>query len=325
MKKIYLSLLSILALIATSVAQPSITAANFNPYDGFTAKYFSFTPFPFDPGPAGANVTWDFSGILANDSTNVTFMAASATAQAASFPSANLATGDAGIGYDFLITDANHLARAGAYITTGNILMYYHDAETILTYPFTINSTFTDTWASNFTAGGYQVFRTAMTTVTADAYGTLILPWGNVSNVLRVHLEETITDSVFGPPATATNDAYIYLTPGVHYFLLSITQSGSNFRGSYIDASGVGINSIADSKYLTIYPSPASRTLNVDFTAEEKIVSTRITDVSGKEIYSNQVNLNPQQRIDIESLASGYYFINIQTAEKTFTKKFIKQ
>ncbi len=325
MKKLY-SLLSIILSVFVSVnAQPTITAADFNPYIGYSVNFYTFTPFPFDGGPAGAGVTWDFSQVSPNDSVTANYIDPATTIHAASFPSATVAGDITGTGLEYVNANSNFIARAG--IDAGGVIMPYSDDEVIMNYPCTYTTTFTDSYTATFTAGGYIFYRQGTVDVNADAYGTLMLPWGSISTVLRLHLVENYTDSTSFSFNSYTSDNYIYVTPGTHYYLCNIASLNNQFSGSYINQNSfTGLSKLDLNKFLHISPNPATEYLNIDFAANEKILKTTITDITGKVVYSDAGNFSMKnQQIAVDYLNAGFYLVNIETADRTFTQKFVKE
>jgi hypothetical protein len=302
-------------------SQPVINATDFNPFLGLAVKYYTFNPFPFDPGPSGANVTWDFSAVAYEDSFNTNFIDPATTAHAVNFPNANIAGQIVGTGFEYFDANSSFLSREGLDMTSQ--LMPYSDGEKIITYPCSYTTTFTDHYASTFTAGGFQFYRNGDVYGEADAYGTLMLPWGSVQNVLRLHLREIYTDSTGFTLSHDTADQYQYITPGIHFPLCSILKQGNTIEGSYLDEmSVVGINSLATDNQVKVYPNPASDHLFFSQNTNA-ILNYTITDITGKVILQPDKIVN--RRIDIQSLSPGYYFLNINTGTNIYSYRFVKQ
>ncbi|AZA83847.1 hypothetical protein C1637_13560 [Chryseobacterium lactis] len=72
-------------------------------------------------------------------------------------------------------------------------------------------------------------------------------------------------------------------------------------------------------KILQVYPNPASDILNIVATSEIKHVS--VTDISGKMI---NVRLEGN-KIDVKSLPTGNYILNVETKEGKSAQRFIKK
>lgn len=73
-----------------------------------------------------------------------------------------------------------------------------------------------------------------------------------------------------------------------------------------------------------IYPNPASGTVNLLFTeSTTDTVNVTVTDLSGKTVVSKKVSTNGDAMLDVSSLSSGMYFINVKADEKQQTKKLM--
>jgi DUF4097 and DUF4098 domain-containing protein YvlB len=69
----------------------------------------------------------------------------------------------------------------------------------------------------------------------------------------------------------------------------------------------------------SVYPNPANTAITIEWNGN-KDASFRILDLNGKEVMSNnELSINSQ--INVESLNSGLYFIEMVDAGKTITKK----
>ncbi|WP_288445759.1 T9SS type A sorting domain-containing protein [uncultured Chryseobacterium sp.] len=78
-------------------------------------------------------------------------------------------------------------------------------------------------------------------------------------------------------------------------------------------------DSVKDHVKLSVYPNPASETLQI--TASKKIKHIEVYDRSGKRM---EVPVNGNQ-VNVRSLPSGAYLLNIETEDRNFTEKFIKK
>ncbi|WP_196890537.1 T9SS type A sorting domain-containing protein [Aureivirga marina] len=100
-------------------------------------------------------------------------------------------------------------------------------------------------------------------------------------------------------------------------------ENWSDFTELYefttIDAS-VGIEEITIDG-LTIYPNPANNFVKIS--AKEEIQKIEIIDVLGKKVFSKKGNIS-EEKIDISTLKSGVYFIQITSNEKTNFVQILK-
>jgi hypothetical protein len=319
MKKNYLIIILIFQITLTINAQPYISNTDFNPLVGESHTTYSFTPLPFDPGPSGANVTWDFSTISPGNTTVLTIVTPSSTPNGANYPSATIAA-DFGGYYEYMIANTSFFARSGIDV---GFPMVYSDEEKILTYPFTYNSTFTDSFAASFLTTN----RTGVVTGTADAYGTLILPWGTVSNVLRFHLVENFQDASPSGTQAYTSDNYFWVTPGVHYYLCSISSLTGTIAGKYIDATSVGLNSnIVFNSEMSSYPNPVTDKLNLKINSGKSIDHVIVADIAGKKLFDQQLyGFASEHQIDLSMLNSGFYILTVKLGNQSISQKILKK
>ena len=81
-------------------------------------------------------------------------------------------------------------------------------------------------------------------------------------------------------------------------------------------------------KNFKIYPNPAARVLNVEFSTETAGKTTfDIFDLNGRLIQTltTETTTDIQQQINVETLKTGMYILVINTGKYTSTHKFIKK
>ncbi|AZA52665.1 alkaline phosphatase family protein [Chryseobacterium sp. G0201] len=77
-----------------------------------------------------------------------------------------------------------------------------------------------------------------------------------------------------------------------------------------------------------IYPNPASQSINVKFKSDDKEVKVEIIDTKGSIVSSKKINSsngNFDEKLNLESLSNGVYFIKINGTKKSLSKTFIKK
>ncbi|WP_079240958.1 T9SS type A sorting domain-containing protein [Chryseobacterium indologenes] len=79
----------------------------------------------------------------------------------------------------------------------------------------------------------------------------------------------------------------------------------------------LGVSSVTKKKF-SVYPNPASDFIQIETT--EKLKEVNIYSVTGQKIMTSQVT-----KIDIHSLNSGVYFVEIKTSENTTIHKIVKK
>lgn len=73
----------------------------------------------------------------------------------------------------------------------------------------------------------------------------------------------------------------------------------------------------------TLFPNPASMVLNID--CDAAITSYTVYQADGKPAVQSQINNKKTFDINISNLASGIYLLQLNNAEKTIIKRFVKE
>ncbi|NQY07250.1 MAG: T9SS type A sorting domain-containing protein, partial [Flavobacteriaceae bacterium] len=101
--------------------------------------------------------------------------------------------------------------------------------------------------------------------------------------------------------------------------------AGTYGRGLWISDAYDPLLSLNDNVFeqLTLYPNPASNTLNIDWNTSDE-VSVKIFDINGKQLhYSKGVSLLNGFDIDTSSYANGVYVVRINTVNAVTVRKLI--
>ncbi len=88
----------------------------------------------------------------------------------------------------------------------------------------------------------------------------------------------------------------------------------------------LGINQESGLSDINIYPNPATNFLNVDLTGDAQKISMNVVDMSGKILYNDEINHNGGSQIykvPVSNLASGIYFLHLNTPTGKTIQKFI--
>jgi PKD repeat protein len=203
------------------------------------------------PGPSGANQTWDFSQLSADDTLSLDFVDPAGTQYFDQFPSSTIAveqsnatiyaqtTSDA---FLFLGTALDTFPQFGLPVQLRNV-----PPQIVYQLPTTSTTSFTQAYSNTVTADG-SIFEPGLDsvrivienqdTVMVDGYGTLITPEGTFQS-LRLHTRSatttTLSFKVFGvwqevgPPATSYAEQYDWIakeTGGIA-FSISYDEDGS--------------------------------------------------------------------------------------------------
>lgn len=317
-----------LFVVSTSISQPVITD-KIIPVVGDSYSFTNCDTNGISQGNAGAGVTWNFSNLVLKTGQDATFsydiVSPGQGLKSELFPTATYAykTEDA---YGYYKTGSSFVERLGTGFADGSEVLT--NTEIFMNYPFTYGDNSTDDFEGNLTmtieGEVYTLNRKGTVNSTADAYGTLILPQGTFSNVLRIksihNTRDTMPPPVPGFPGiimtteietyTWTNDSYKFGLLTISVVTNSQSMMGQN---TTTVVKNVHIhNAEAQTETLTTpqITSPVNGTSNLDipftvqWTASEIIVSGAVEDVILEEInYNVQVTTlsdfsNPQKMVE---------------------------
>ncbi|KXH84350.1 T9SS type A sorting domain-containing protein [Chryseobacterium kwangjuense] len=332
MKKLYFTLL--IFIIAKMGAQPVISAAHvIQPgpvtYYGVDATQLG----SLTPGPAGANVSWDFSQYTPSSSTTqIRYDCPTGNTNCTDFALANKIIESAGgEGYSYHQYANNELLTIGTKSITSGVTTYYNYTDPLLElkFPITYLQTFTDTFAGYSTPA--SLTETGTQTVTVDAYGTLKTPLGTFPNTIRMKMERsTVSNTVGSPMANITFVGYTWVSSSYAGALLTISFSEVAVPGFPVaygrylsygkNTLTLGTEDVTANKQIDIYPNPSSDYVNLHH--GEKIIKIEMNDAEGKKI-SEFKNVD---KIDISGFPSGVYFLKMTFKNgKTETRKIIRK
>lgn len=103
-----------------------------------------------------------------------------------------------------------------------------------------------------------------------------------------------------------------------NYAVKVTSPEGCTDTSICITINSVGIDEIWDTELVEVYPNPAKEEINIQSTVD--IQSVRILDLQGKELLRTKTD-----KVNISSLSSGVYLLEITTPNGIGTKKFIKE
>jgi hypothetical protein len=302
-----------------------------------------------EEGTPGGNKVWDFSGLTSvNQSYVIEYIAASATAYADSFPSAQMASlfvDGADTSYTFFSTGSGRLEAHG-FAGSVNFL-HYDNTELQMITPLQYNDQYTDLFGGVMVSPEDFTLRSSGSlTVKNDAYGTLTLPGGVSSIAARVKFTRVVDDTIYanGLPiltSRTTNVSYEWFTPTAKFPVLQIAyferigSGGSGFHMKQVELNTSGTtgvdpglgNQLAKSFQLDQnYPNPFNPSTVISFrTVADEFVSLKVYNLLGQEVATLvHESMKPGSHsipFTAAGLPSGTYLYRLQAGNRIETRK----
>jgi hypothetical protein len=281
-------------------------------------------------GPSGANVTWDFSGLITKAGTCDTsyYLNPTSCPGNSNFPTATYASHATGSTYTYFANYADSILVVGDYLSATNYAFYSKPSK-ISVCPFSYGTSFKTGWKATVVNGTSNDNQTSKGMTKYDAYGTLKTPVGTFKNVARTLQTSYTVDSVFGF-ALITDDSTFSWSDSAGNPLLSVTYtylvtSGVHSKSALVylacGAAGIaGVTSQADK--IVVYPNPSNgnSTMQVTGLSNENWLS--LYNVTGQKVWNTHTQSIGSVDMPVSNLAAGVYFLKVQSADgNTITKK----
>lgn len=309
------------------IGQPMLSSSNLpSAGDSYSVNTATSLPPGSNQGNAGSNMTWDFSGLSASGTDPLTYSINNDT----DYPSANLYFLTQGTRNYFEVTN-NAYTYYGFSANLADEI--FTDGQDQIRVPLAFNDQYSDSFTGTFSGFSQTIDRQGSLDVTYDAYGTLTTPEGTYSNVLRVQIIRTSTDSDNGTTIAQNLDSiYFWYNvntphPIMTYSINYVDGSETGRFANYISDADV-IQSlpkrVKDAVSVKVYPNPVEDQLNIDF-KEKKISFSEIEIVDANAAITKVASLEgTENSLDISNLKQGIYFYRITNDERSFNGKFIK-
>jgi len=291
-------------------------------------------------GNSGANVTWNFSAInLLGNELQTEFVNPNGLPGSSFFPGATLAQQFDGT-YVFAKDEGNAVYSMGMYSEELGVRSYT-DMQKVFQYPFSFGNSFSDNYSSVMEGNEFNVHSNGTSVLTADAWGTLILPSGSFTNSLRVKSVTDNIDTIYFEGSSIVSVSqitnYSWYVSGSKAPVLNITYIRTPFSNlktvSYVHATPTSIsdpqNEIAEKFTLgQNFPNPFNPSTKINFSiAKSGQVSLKVYDMTGKEVavlaneFYNAGNYTAD--FDAASLTSGTYFYKLESNGISETKRMM--
>lgn len=295
----------------SALAQPALTVDNSLPALG--ESFIELIGIPMDAGGSGPDQMWDLSSFQPTDTLAFTYESAADD----SIGGCPLQCPYDLIGGDYVVGfDPARISVAPWFGYPLGTLPTTAECSRMTYLPLGFGGTFIHQHMVHLhTSGCGEIVMWREESSEADAYGSLVLPFGTFGPVLRVH---TITGHV-APDGPAMN-AYRFYLPGTHHPLVTIAQGfplplDTAWSMRMLDpASIVGLPqpTMGCSK-ITFRPQPVHDVLFVDVPQDlHDVVSVEVLDMSARRM-RGYASTALRTGLDVSSLSSGVYVLRIST------------
>jgi hypothetical protein len=340
MKKLYFTILSVIVACGVSNAQ-TMTQANSAPAIGDVFSTRQCDSSIVTPGGNGAGQMWNYSTVLVHPAvTNYTCVTPASTGSASAYPSANVAVQQAAGNNSFYDSNAGYLKYWGGNISVGGIgvVAAYTSPALYENFPYTLASLATSTVVGTLTVSGNNGTFSGTCTTLGAGTGTIVLPGGNtLTNVLKVTISQamTFTSIVTGSinqvrydyyHASKKSPVFSIVTASVNSVLGSSTQTVVTVNSALVLGIKEASNEISN---LSIYPNPASGSINLGFTNSNGDIATcEIINSLGQTIRTENLGNDKgiiNRNLNIENFSPGFYFVKISVGNSAKVQKITVQ
>jgi hypothetical protein len=330
MKKFYIFVICVIATGGLH-AQITLTSSNNTPSIGDSFRYMIDLQTTVMIGQGGANQTWDLTGAVQDTAGTLKYVDVSTGAGSSNFPDANILEISAGA-ESYLSKSSSGLNFEGNYVPSYFQLVYTDKREN-LKFPMTYNDVFNETFAGTLQnlQTGQTVERSGTLEIKADGYGDLELPYGTISNVLRVMHVAVYVDTFNGMHLTDYRDT-VYTwhnaQTGVNVASYSVNYTNGSktvAQFNYLQQSDVvtGIKKPElNNGNLSLYPNPSSETVYIKNNGDPTVAG--IFDVNGNRLQTVELQQG-QNSVNISALNPGVYFLrNTARGHRNATRFVVK-
>lgn len=330
MKTIFLPALTAVVLsIGTLSAQPTLTA-----HEKFTAgsvaNFHVIDTTNITAGQSGDNAVWDFTHLV-KAGTNYTrqYVLPGTTEMGDSFPTATLAE----VGNDgttlYLQEKNDTIFEIGVWLNFTGILIKYTQPQVRCLSPQTYQAVYTGTALYHYKYTTYAYKSGGAYNISADGYGTQILPQGTFNNVVRVKTETLYYDTLQGAGGHVQRVhriKYSWYNLYNNAPLLEMDSVGvqspffSNIRrGIYVHKNPSNTITETDKEAVKVWLNQS--TLHVTGLQEE-VAMLYLYDATGRLV--SKVNKNNTAQYALEQhITTGIYYVVLPAKTKQYTAKLI--
>ena len=312
-------------------AQPQINASIVPTIgDSWETEYLEAPE--FDLGASGANIVWDFSNLISEISLEYNITDPNDAPGFDSFPDADFVWELSGFEqHIFYQNESDGITLLGGVNgSPGNInfMTKYIDLEDAFRFPITYQTNYTY-YSSfrNYLFGNFLNEADRTGEVTADAYGTLMTPFGTYQDVLRIKIKSISLGDTSTVYSWWDVDEF---TPIVQY-----EESSDPGETPYVVftkkiISATKSHQKATSEMMTAFINNNQLFIKLENTKSLDLAVIHCFDIQGKLIFTEKwvhtdSHTSPiRLATGIAQLSSGQHFLHLQCEDFTATASFVK-
>ena len=87
-----------------------------------------------------------------------------------------------------------------------------------------------------------------------------------------------------------------------------------------------GVTGVENNAFVNVFPNPANNIINIAFDVQStETLSLSLYDLSGKQVLNKQTSISgfDKETVDVSTLPSGIYFLNLRSESIQQTQKII--
>lgn len=355
--KLNFSFIVVLSLIAFSMkAQITITIADAPTVGMIRYQVNDTTPSTsIVQGVAGANQTWNFSGLNTSSLDTLSFLDPTATPYVSTFPTATLVVKTKMNNYPayiYLIKDNSGvyaIGIAGVLSTSISEILKvkFIPKMSFLRTPSSYQSNYNEIYhyiIKTTSPSAYSMFGDSVKVAswtnassTIDSWGSLTTPGGTFNTIRQyerdinhdtIWFRATFTGSWFQfSTSTDTSDTYKWWTNtignAVAELKMNLHQNKTKSFGWYVSQPTI-VEQLSLPSMLSVYPNPAAEKVFIGNMEDSKEYIIKIFDIIGKEVQSITAINTTKTELSLQNFDNGVYFVSVyENYKKIATKRII--
>lgn len=297
-------------------AQPTLNSSSYGAIgQSFTLVEATYVELP----NTGANQTWDASEAVTTGGAALAFADPETGNAASSFPSANLLL-TASTEQEYITVTSAEAQLLGT--DQGGLVSICSNQMKLMQFPCTFGTTWSDNFSCSYTVSGTPYTTTGSINANASGYGVLVLPYGSITNVLRVDVIETSNFSVGGQPVTLSQTTQFFWRPGTGNYIAKNLVLSEVIDGTpvpldeeinYLAQGSIGMDEMLRRDIgISVSPNPTNDHAEITFGAQGDI-AVAVFDAQGREVSSVRLGQHApgihQHQLDLSGLMDGVYTV----------------